>query len=76
MPLKRRTTRPLGWDARGDLAWKWLLRLSALAAFFYVLIARAGDVPMGVYVIIAGFAGLPNILSLQRALNDKGEDEP
>lgn len=64
-----------GWDARGDLIWKWLLRLSALVAFFYVLVAKDGNVPIGVYLIIGGFAGLPNILSLQRALNEKGEEE-
>jgi hypothetical protein len=56
MALKRRTTRPKGstWDTRADVAWKWLLRLSSLAAFFYVLIAKNGDVPMGVYLIIGG----------------------
>jgi hypothetical protein len=72
MPRRRRAT---GWDAQADLAWKWLLRLSALAAFFYVLIARGGDVPLGVFVLIGGMAGLPNVLSLQQALNKGDEDE-
>lgn len=75
---RRRKTQ--GWDARGDLAWKWLLRLSALAAFFYVLLAMRGEVPLGVYVLIGGMAGLPNIMSLQQALNQKAnppsDEEP
>lgn len=74
MPRKRRTTRSKGWDARGDTAWKWLLRLSALGAFFYTLVAKDGDVPLGVYVLIGGMAGLPNIWSLQKTLNGRGED--
>jgi hypothetical protein len=72
--MTRRSRKTPGWDARGDLLWKWLLRLSALGAFFYVLIFRAGDVPLGVYVLIGGMAGLPNVLSLQSALG-KGDDE-
>lgn len=77
MQRKRRTMRPIrsGWEARGELWWKWLLRMSALGAFFYTLIARDGDVPLGVYVLIGGMAGLPNVLSLQQALNNRGEDE-
>jgi hypothetical protein len=75
MPRKLRKTRSTGWDARGDLLWKWLLRLSALGAFFYVLIARHGDVPLGVFVLIGGMAGLPNVLSLQQALNSKDDEE-
>jgi hypothetical protein len=74
MPPKRRKRSDVAWDTRGDVIWKWLLRLSALAAFFYVLIARDGNVPMGVYVIIGGFAGLPNILALQQILNRTEED--
>jgi hypothetical protein len=69
-----RRPRKTGWDARGELWWKWLLRLSSLGAFFYVLIARDGDVPLGVYVLIGGMAGLPNVLSLQSALGN-GDDE-
>lgn len=69
-----RRLRAAGWDARGDLIWKWLLRLAALGAFFYVLIYRAGDVPLGVYVLIGGMAGLPNVLGLQQALT-KGDDQ-
>jgi hypothetical protein len=68
-------TRMTGWDARGETAWKWLLRLSALGAFFYVLIAKNGDVPLGVFVLIGGMAGLPNVLSLQQALNSKDDEE-
>lgn len=71
-PPRRRTTRRR--ETRGDELWKWLLRLSALAGFFYVLIAHQGAVPLGVYVVIAGFAGLPNILGLQQALGS-GTDE-
>lgn len=74
MPRKRRTTRRQGLDARADLAWKWLLRLSALGAFFYVLIAKDGNVPLGVFVLIGGMAGLPNIWSIQKALG-QGESE-
>jgi hypothetical protein len=68
-----RRKRPTGWDARAETAWKWLLRLSALAAFFYILIFRGGDVPLGVFVLIGGMAGLPNVLSLQQALNKSSE---
>jgi hypothetical protein len=75
MPRRRRMTRMTGWDARGETAWKWLLRLSALGAFFYVLIAKNGDVPLGVFVLIGGMAGLPNVLSLQQALNSKDDEE-
>jgi uncharacterized membrane protein YuzA (DUF378 family) len=73
MPRRRRTT--TGWDARGDLAWKWLLRLSALGAFFYVLVGLDGNVPLGIYVLIGGMAGLPNVLNLQQMLNEKGDKE-
>jgi hypothetical protein len=38
-------------------------------------LARGGDVPLGVFVLIGGMAGLPNVLSLQQALNSKAEDE-
>jgi hypothetical protein len=75
MPRKLRTTRSTSWEARGDLAWKWLLRMTALGAFFYVLIARNGDVPLGVYVLIGGMAGLPNVLGLQQLLNQGKDDE-
>lgn len=71
MPRRRRPKRSL--DQRADLAWKWLLRLAALVAFFYVLIAKDGDVPLGVYVLIGGMAGLPNIWGLQQMLN-QGDD--
>jgi hypothetical protein len=75
--MTRRPRKTSGWDARAETVWKWLLRLSALAAFFYVLIFRAGDVPLGVYVLIGGMAGLPNVLSLQNSLmkSDDGGDE-
>lgn len=70
-----RRLRAAGWDARGDLIWKWLLRLTALGAFFYVLIGLHGEVPLGTYVLIGGMAGLPSVLSLQSLLNQKDEEE-
>ena len=75
MPRKRRTTRRRPRPQRAEEAWKWLLRLSALAAFFYVLVAKDGDVPLGVYVLIGGMAGLPNIWGLQQALGADDESE-
>ena len=71
MPRRRR---PAPRESQGDLIWKWLLRLTALAAFGYVLVAKDGNVPLGVFVLIGGMAGLPNIWSLQQALNDRDED--
>jgi hypothetical protein len=62
-------------DARGDVLWKWICRLAALVAFGYVLIARDGNVPLGVFVLIGGFAGLPNVLGLQQMLNRPSDDE-
>lgn len=73
MPRRRRLTR---WEARGEAAWKWTLRLSALGAFFYVLVAHDGNVPLPVYITIGGFAGLPNIWSLQQMLNSSEDEEP
>lgn len=74
MPPVRRTRRPSRRrETRGDEIWKWLLRLSALAGFFYVLIAKDGNVPLGVYVLIGGMAGLPNVLGWQQAIGKGGE---
>jgi hypothetical protein len=61
-------------DQRAEALWKWLLRLAGLAAFVYVLIAKDGDVPLGVFVLIGGLIGLPNVISAQQLLNRK--DEP
>jgi hypothetical protein len=60
----------------GELAWKWILRLAGIAAFVYILVARAGDVPVGTYVIIGGLIGLPNVISLQSALNQRATRDP
>jgi hypothetical protein len=60
--------------ARGETAWKWLLRAVGVAAFLYVLIVKDGDVPMGAYVLIAGLIGLPSVVGLQQAIN-KGSSE-
>jgi hypothetical protein len=68
------TLQRTSWDTRGDLAWKWLCRLAAIMAFGYVLLVKNGDVPLGVFVLIGGFAGLPNVLGLQSLLN-KGPDD-
>lgn len=79
MSRKRRKNRPpprSAWDTQGDLIWKWLLRVAALGAFFYVLIALKGDIPLGFYVLIGGMGGLPHAVSLQQALNrSEAEDE-
>lgn len=62
-------------DRNAEKLWKWILRLSGLAAFFYILFARDGDVPAAVFVIIGGLIGLPNVISLQQALNRKTLEE-
>lgn len=74
MPPKRRATRRPR-PQRGEEVWKWLLRLSALGAFFYVLAAKDGDVPLGVYVLIGGMAGLPNVLGWQQAIGPGSSNE-
>jgi hypothetical protein len=56
-------------EQRAETAWKWLLRLAGLGAFLYVLIFRGGDVPLGIFVLIGGLIGLPNVISLQQMLN-------
>lgn len=62
-------------EQKGELAWKWTLRLCGLAAFVYILLVKNGDVPAAVYVIVGGLIGLPNVISLQSALNQKRKDE-
>lgn len=58
-------------DARAELLWKWVLRSVGLATFLYILLARNGDVPAAVFVIVGGLIGLPNVISWQQALNEK-----
>jgi hypothetical protein len=60
-------------DLRADIIYKWLLRLTALAAFAYVLLVLKGKVALGVYVLIGGMLGLPSVLNWQRA---KREERP
>jgi hypothetical protein len=52
-----------------EVLWKWMLRLAGLGAFAYVLIHHKGEVPVGVYVIIGGLIGLPNVITWQNMLN-------
>lgn len=66
------TTKP-SFDQRAEVAWKWLLRLAGLTAFLYVLLFKGGDVPLGVFVLIGGLIGLPNVVSLQQVLNKDRE---
>lgn len=61
-------------DQLAELLWKWALRLSGLGAFFWVLIARHGDVPSALYVGIFGLIGLPNVIGWQKALRSSSED--
>lgn len=58
-------------DQKGEMLWKWTLRLAGLAAFGYILLAKDGNVPAAVYVIVGGLIGLPNVITLQNALNDR-----
>lgn len=58
-------------EQKAELLWKWMLRLSGLAAFAYILLAKDGDVPAAVYVIVGGLIGLPNVITLQNAINEK-----
>lgn len=69
---------PLTAEQKGDLAWKWLLRLVGVGAFVYVLVAKGADTPLAVYMLIAGMVGLPSVVSWQSALNARkapAEDE-
>lgn len=69
------TLRPTrGWDARGELAWKWLLRLSGLGGFLYVLLTQGGNASLGLYGLIGGLIGLPSIITAQQLLN--GDQDP
>jgi hypothetical protein len=62
-------------EQRGELAWKWMLRLMGAASFGYVLLAKDGNVPVAVFAIIGGLIGLPNVIAWQSILNRKGGDE-
>lgn len=70
-------TSPLTGEQKAELLWKWILRLSGLLAFGYILLVKDGNVPATVYVIVGGLIGLPNVITLQNALNErrKGTDE-
>jgi hypothetical protein len=62
---------PKSFDQRAEVLWKWALRLVGIAAFAYILISKGGNVPLGVFVIVGGLIGLPNIISAQQLLNSK-----
>lgn len=61
-------------DRGAELVWKWILRFLGAGAFIYVLTVQHGNVPVGIYVLIGGFVGLPNVFSLQRALNEEKKE--
>jgi hypothetical protein len=60
-------------DARGEILWKWMLRIVGVATFIYILLVMKGDAPAAVFVIVGGLIGLPNVVSLQQALNQRRE---
>lgn len=61
-------------EQRAEALWKWVLRLAGIAAFAYVLIAKDGNVPLGVFVLIGGLIGLPNVITAQQLLNRRGDE--
>jgi hypothetical protein len=52
---------------RGETAWKWSLRLMGVVGFVYLL--DSDSTAPGLYILVAGLLGLPNILAYQLEQN-------
>lgn len=57
-----------------ELAWKWLLRLTGLGGFIYLLLSHLG-VPVAMYVMLGGMMGLPTVIEMQRTANKRKREE-